>query len=33
VVFEVDGQPQQVPIETGAQTSKPLTRSDYSSLY
>ncbi len=33
VLFEVDGQPQQVPTATGAQTSKPLTVSDYSSLF
>jgi hypothetical protein len=33
VLFEVDGQPQQVPTSTGAQTSKPLTVSDYSSLF
>jgi hypothetical protein len=33
VLFEVDGQPQQVPTSTSAQTSKPLTVSDYSSLF
>ncbi|MGO9344687.1 MAG: GerMN domain-containing protein [Acidimicrobiales bacterium] len=33
VLFEVDGQPQQVPTSTGAQTSKPLTVSDYSSIF
>ena len=32
VLFEVDGQRLQVPIETGAQTSQPITRADYSSL-
>jgi hypothetical protein len=33
VLFDVEGQPQQVPTPTGAQTSKPLTVSDYSSLF
>lgn len=32
VVFQVDGQSQEVPTDTGAQTSKPVSRSDYSSL-
>jgi len=32
VVFEVDGQRQEVPTATSAQTSQPITRSDYSSL-
>jgi hypothetical protein len=32
VVFEVDGQHLQIPIATGAQTSRPVTTSDYSSL-
>jgi hypothetical protein len=32
VSFEVGGQPLPVPIATGAQTSRPVTRADYSSL-
>lgn len=32
VLFEVDGQHLPVPIGTGAQTSQPITRADYSSL-
>ena len=32
VLFEVDGQKLPVPIGTGAQTSRPITRADYSSL-
>jgi hypothetical protein len=32
-VFEVDGQSQQAPTTNGAETSKPVTRSDYTSLY
>ncbi len=32
-LFEVEGQPQQVPTATGVQTSRPLTLSDYSSLF
>ena len=33
VLFQVEGQPQQVPTSTGAQTSHPLTLADYSSLF
>jgi len=33
VVFQVDGQSQQIPTTTGAQTSKPVTRADYLSIY
>jgi Sporulation and spore germination len=32
VLFEVDGQRLGVPIATGAQTARPITRADYSSL-
>jgi Sporulation and spore germination len=33
VLFEIDGQPQQVPIApSGAETSKPVTRADYRQL-
>jgi hypothetical protein len=32
VLFEEDGLPLQVPLVTGAQTSRPITRADYSSL-
>jgi spore germination protein GerM len=32
VVFEVDGQRLEVPIDTGAQTGRPVTRADYSTL-
>jgi spore germination protein GerM len=33
VLVDVDGQPELVPTATGAQTSKPVTRNDYSALY
>jgi spore germination protein GerM len=32
VLFQVDGQPQEVPIADGAATSEPLTRADYVSV-